>query len=100
MDCSTCSATTMGPRWRNVRPSCWRKMVRTGMKTKARLVFSNHFRAVRGGNGLPGTGHGRRRISIIESFNYAVEGIIHVLRTHRNMRIHLAAAVLVLVLAL
>ena len=37
--------------------------------------------------------HGRRRISIVESFNYAVEGIIHVLRTHRNMRIHFAVAV-------
>ena len=59
--------------------------------------------ARRAGNGsgtgaLPG--HGRRRISLVESFNYAVEGIIHVLRTHRNMRIHFAAAVLVVVLAL
>ena len=45
-------------------------------------------------------GRGRRRISIVESFNYAVEGIIHVLRTHRNMRIHFAAAVAVLILAL
>jgi diacylglycerol kinase (ATP) len=57
---------------------------------------------LRGANGegvlLPG--HGRRRISLIESFNYAVEGIIHVLRTHRNMRVHFAAAVIVLVLAL
>lgn len=52
------------------------------------------------GSGLPGAGPGVRRISIVESFNYAVEGIIHVLRTHRNMRIHFAAAVLVLVLAL
>ena len=57
----------------------------------------------RAGNGagaelLPG--HGRRRHSLVESFNYAVEGIIHVLRTHRNMRLHFAAAVLVLVLAL
>ena len=51
-----------------------------------------------GDGGLPGTT--RRRISLVESFNYAVEGIIHVLRTHRNMRLHFAAAVLVLVLAL
>ncbi len=43
---------------------------------------------------------GRRRISLIESFNYAVEGIIHVLRTHRNLRIHFAAAIAVLVTAL
>ena len=59
---------------------------------------------LRGSNGegvlLPGQGQGRRRTSMIESFNYAVEGIIHVLRTHRNMRLHFAAAVIVLVLAL
>ena len=40
-----------------------------------------------------------RRPSIIESFNYAIEGVIHVLRTHRNMRIHFAAAVAVIVIA-
>jgi diacylglycerol kinase (ATP) len=28
--------------------------------------------------------------SLLESFNYAFEGIIHVLRTQRNMRIHFA----------
>ena len=38
--------------------------------------------------------------SIFESFNYAIEGIIHVLRTQRNMRIHFGAAVAVLVAAL
>jgi diacylglycerol kinase (ATP) len=57
----------------------------------------------RSGNGSQGVllpGHGRRRISMVESFNYAVEGIIHVLRTHRNMRVHFLAAVVVLVLAL
>jgi diacylglycerol kinase (ATP) len=39
----------------------------------------------------------RRGPSLLESFNYAFEGVIHVLRTHRNMRIHflIAAAVLV-----
>ena len=42
----------------------------------------------------------RRPASLLESFNYAIEGIIHVLRTHRNMRLHFAAAVTVLVLAL
>jgi diacylglycerol kinase (ATP) len=40
-----------------------------------------------------------RRPSIIESFNYAIEGVIHVLRTQRNMRIHFAVAVVVLVVA-
>jgi len=41
-----------------------------------------------------------RTPSIIESFNYAFEGIIHVLRTQRNMRIHFLVAVIVLVAAL
>jgi len=43
---------------------------------------------------------GRRPPSIIESFNVAFEGIIHVLRTQRNMRIHFLVAVLVLLAAL
>jgi len=41
----------------------------------------------------------RRAPSVFDSFNYAFEGIIHVLRTHRNMRIHIAAAAVVLVVA-
>jgi diacylglycerol kinase (ATP) len=41
----------------------------------------------------------RTRPSIIESFNFAIEGVIHVLRTQRNMRIHFAVAVAVLVTA-
>ena len=36
-----------------------------------------------------------RAPSLLESFNYAVEGIIHVLRTQRNLRIHFLAAILV-----
>jgi diacylglycerol kinase (ATP) len=39
----------------------------------------------------------RRALSLIDSFNFAIEGLIHVLRTHRNMRIHVAVAVGVLV---
>ena len=42
----------------------------------------------------------RRAPSIIESFNYAFEGIIHVLRTQRSMRIHFAVALAVLIAAL
>jgi len=42
----------------------------------------------------------RRAPTVIDSFNYAFEGIIHVLRTQRNMRIHLAIGVVVIVLAL
>jgi diacylglycerol kinase (ATP) len=40
--------------------------------------------------------------SLLESFNYAFEGIIHVLRTQRNMRIHfmIAAGVLIAALAM
>jgi len=42
----------------------------------------------------------RRPPTIVESFNFAIEGIIHVLRTQRNMRIHFAISVGVLVAAL
>jgi diacylglycerol kinase (ATP) len=42
----------------------------------------------------------RRAPSILESFNFAIEGIIHVLRTQRNMRIHFAVAIGVLIAAL
>jgi diacylglycerol kinase (ATP) len=38
--------------------------------------------------------------SVLDSFNYAFEGIIHVLRTQRNMRIHFLAAGTVLVAAI
>jgi diacylglycerol kinase (ATP) len=38
--------------------------------------------------------------SLVESFNYAFEGIIHVLRTQRNMRIHFVIAFGVLIAAL
>ena len=36
-----------------------------------------------------------RAPSLLDSFNYAFEGIIHVLRTQRNLRIHFLAAVCV-----
>jgi diacylglycerol kinase (ATP) len=42
----------------------------------------------------------RRAPSIIESFNFAFEGVVHVLRTQRNMRIHFAIAAGVLIAAL
>lgn len=41
----------------------------------------------------------RRIPPVFQSFNYAIEGVIHALRTQRNMRIHFAAAAGVLVLA-
>lgn len=40
------------------------------------------------------------RHRLIDSFNCAIEGIIYVLKTQRNMRIHFAAGAAVLVLAL
>ncbi|HZQ80895.1 MAG TPA: diacylglycerol kinase [Gaiellaceae bacterium] len=42
----------------------------------------------------------RRQPGVLDSFNFAVEGVIHVLRTQRNMRIHFAVAFVVLVVAL
>ena len=42
----------------------------------------------------------RRRPSLLESFNFAFEGVIHVLRTQRNMRIHFAIAAAVLIAAI
>jgi diacylglycerol kinase (ATP) len=41
----------------------------------------------------------RPRPSVFESFNYAIEGVVHVLRTQRNMRIHFGIAVAVLATA-
>jgi diacylglycerol kinase (ATP) len=38
-------------------------------------------------------------VGLLDSFNYAFEGIIHVLRTQRNMRIHLGVAIVVIVAA-
>jgi len=41
-----------------------------------------------------------RSRSLIESFNYAVSGIIYTLRTERNMRVHFIIAILVILLSL
>jgi diacylglycerol kinase (ATP) len=41
----------------------------------------------------------KRPHSLLASFNYAIEGVIHVLRRERNMRVHFALATVVLVLA-
>jgi len=41
----------------------------------------------------------KRKHSILQSFNYAFEGIVQALRTERNMRIHFALATGVLILA-
>src|SRR5438045_8533008 len=40
-----------------------------------------------------------RAPSLLDSFNYAFEGIIHVLRTQRNLRIHFAIAIVVIAAA-
>jgi len=42
----------------------------------------------------------QRSPRLLDSFNYAFEGIIHVLRTQRNMRLHFAVAAVVLVIAI
>ena len=41
----------------------------------------------------------RRSPALLQSFNYAFEGVIHALRTQRNLRIHFAIAAAVLILA-
>jgi len=41
----------------------------------------------------------RRTPRILQSLNWAFEGVIHVLRSERNMRIHFALATIVLILA-
>lgn len=39
-------------------------------------------------------------LKILESFNYAIAGLIHAIRTQKNMQIHLIAAIFVLVFSL
>jgi diacylglycerol kinase (ATP) len=56
----------------------------------------SRFRRAQGPDGI---GPRPSNPSIIQSFNYAIEGVIWVLRTQRNMRIHFAIAAIVLVLA-
>ncbi|MDQ3859245.1 MAG: diacylglycerol kinase [Actinomycetota bacterium] len=41
----------------------------------------------------------KRPHSLLVSFNYAIEGVIHVLRRERNMRVHFALSTVVLVFA-
>jgi diacylglycerol kinase (ATP) len=41
----------------------------------------------------------RQTPAVLQSFNWAFEGVIHVLRTERNMRIHFGLATAVLILA-
>jgi diacylglycerol kinase (ATP) len=48
---------------------------------------------------LDDPGSRRGTTSLIQSFNYAFEGLIWTLRSQRNMRIHFAVATIVLVLA-
>ena len=38
--------------------------------------------------------------TVIESFNYAFQGVVHALRTHRNMRVHVLIAAAVLIAAI
>lgn len=41
-----------------------------------------------------------RKRGLTESFNYAIEGLKHTLKTQRNMRIHLAAGLIVITLGI
>ncbi len=40
------------------------------------------------------------KLKIVDSFNYAIEGLIYVLKSQRNMRVHFLFAVLLLLLAI
>jgi diacylglycerol kinase (ATP) len=51
-------------------------------------------------SGGGGAGGPLRAASVVQSLNFAFEGIIHVLRTQRNMRLHFGAAAVALVAAL
>src|SRR5207248_112575 len=74
------------------------RAARTRVAAPARLRPRDEDGRARGSTAM--TTPQRRAPSIIESFNYAFEGIIHVLRTQRNMRIHFAVALVVLIAAL
>ena len=65
--------------------------------TKPRRRASD--RPLGGPNGSDGPAPRRGTTSILQSFNYAFEGIIWVLRTQRNMRIHFGIAIVILILA-
>ncbi|MCX6358091.1 MAG: diacylglycerol kinase [Candidatus Aureabacteria bacterium] len=39
------------------------------------------------------------RHKLVESFNCAIEGIIYVLKTQRNMRVHFVAAIIIIIVA-
>ena len=41
-----------------------------------------------------------QKTKIVDSFNYAIEGLIYVLRTQKNMRVHFLFSVLILLLAI
>jgi diacylglycerol kinase (ATP) len=50
--------------------------------------------------GAPFSAARREAGSVVQSFNNAFEGVIHVVRTQRNMRVHFLAAPLVLILGI
>ena len=63
-------------------------------RREARRTDAPEARAVAPLRDIPSRPH-----SLLHSFNFAFEGVIHVLRRERNMRIHFALATVVLVLA-
>lgn len=69
--------------------------------TKPRPRLWRREAAGRSGTSADGAPAPRRQTpSIVESFNWAFEGVIHVLRTQRNMRVHVVIATAVLVAAI
>ena len=103
--CCTCSATTTARRWsaaRQCSAAHERDEARAGLDVRAGRVRRSPPRPRQPRHGpreLDDAGSRRGTTSIIQSFNYAFEGVIWTLRTQRNMRIHFAVATIVLVLA-
>ena len=50
--------------------------------------------------GTPPEAHSHQNANLVSSFRFAFVGFMHVLKTQRNMRIHLSAAVAVIALGL
>src|SRR5205807_175153 len=84
---------------RRRRPLSAGRRRRLACPSRPRRFASARVRPRRGDGSARAGIRVKTRSSVLESFNFAIEGVIHVLRTQRNMRIHFAIAVGVIVAA-